>query len=367
MANGPNYGITLANIRSGNGIWVLDNETRSDEIRTLQSALFFAGYWSGGDTRDGYYNVATVSAVRGFQVINNISPFNGVLNQATLTSLESWSGTLSATRSATPNITYIRRGTQYATIGDSGSAITTIRRLLNNKGYTCNSTGAFDSTLADVVKRFQTDSGLTSSGQVMQLTIAVLDNTTSDTGWLSSGTVKLTPGLLARCGFEASLVNSTFVTMLNSGLNTYGFNTKKKVQHILAQIMAETQLGQYLMETGYVVGVNGSEGYAPYYGGGFIHLTHEDTYKEFAAAIGDSSIIQTPTYATVKVAIKHPGTSAGWFLRDYKRVNSTVTWNEDDKTISTQLTKLILGNYASDSSISKRYNYFTQKICPILK
>ena len=85
MANGSNSGITFAKIRSGNGKWVLDNQTNLPEIRTLQSALFFAGYWSGkGDTRDGCYNAQTVSAVKGFQVIKNISPANGEFDQTTL-------------------------------------------------------------------------------------------------------------------------------------------------------------------------------------------------------------------------------------------------------------------------------------------
>lgn len=369
MANGSNSGITFAKIRSGNGKWVLDNQTNLSEIRTLQSVLFFAGYWSGkGDTRNGYYNAQTVSAVKGFQVIKNISPANGEFNQTTLKALESWSGTLTATRSTTPAILYIRRGTQYAQVGDSGSAITTIRRLLNNKGYTCNSSGAFDSTLEGVVKNFQRDCGFTASGSVRQLTIAALENTVSDTGWLSNGTVKLTAGLLARCGFEASLANSEIVTKLNNALNTYGINTKQKVRHFLAQCMAETQFGQYPMETGYQVGIGDpTSDYSPYCGAGFIHLTHEDTYREFATEIGDLSIIQTPTYATVKVAINYPGTSAGWFWRDYKEINTGTDWNATDKTICAKLTRDILGQNASDSSISTRYGYFTNKICPVLK
>lgn len=364
MDNNSKAVVTLADIRNGNGTWTLGTSQPSAEIQALQYALLYAGYWSGGDKRDGTYNVETVSAVKGFQVIKNILPANGTLNQTTLKSLESWSGTLSAVETTTPYIVYIRRGTQYAKVGDSGSTIDLIRGLLNQKGYTCAPTGAFDNQLLAVVKKFQGDFGLPITGNVAQKTIAVLDNNTSDTGWLTNGTVKLTTGLLARCGFEKQMIDD-LVPKLNSALNTYGINTKQKVRHFLAQCMAETLYGAYPMETGYQVGIGDpTKSYSPYCGGGCLHLTHQDAYKAFAQEMNDSSIIQTPTYATVKVAINYPTQSAGWYWRYYRKLDTVVNWNATDEAICTELTTKITG---SSSGASKRFDYFKNKICPILK
>lgn len=359
MANGSNANVTLNNIRNNNKKWVLDNTTKSDEIKLVQKALFYAGYWSGFDP-DGIYGSYTVAATKGFQFEKGLSA-TGEMDKATLTKLESWTGTLTTVRSKTPGLTYIRRGTQYATQGDSGAAITQIRKLLNSKGYSCASTGSFDAALLEQVKKFQSNtSGLTADGSVGQATLAVLENTTTVSGWITNGVVKLTPGLLAQCGFKQIILCSEFVTKLNNGLNDYGFTTKNKVKHILAQVMTETQYGTYLLEKGYQAGAEGysSKNYYPYYGGGFIHLTKEDAYQKFSTKIGAPSIMKEPLFATLKVAIEYPGSSMGWFLRDYKNyITDTIKWDTmSNSQICQKLTDAILGVGASSTNRLTNYN-----------
>lgn len=360
MANGSNANVTLNSIRNNNKKWVLDDTTQSDEIKLVQRALFCAGYWSSPNNPDGKYGSYSVAATKGFQFEKGISA-TGEMNKATLAALESWAGTLTTVRSKTPSLTYIRRGTQYAVQGDSGAAITQIRKLLNNKGYSCASTGSFDAALLEQVKKFQSDtSGLTADGSVGQATLAVLENTTTVSGWLTNNVVKLTPGLLAQCGFKQITLCSEYVTKLNKGLNDYGFTTKNKVKHVLAQVMTETQYGTYLLEKGYQAGAKGysSKDCYPYFGGGFIHLTFEDAYQRFSADIGDPSIIKEPTFATLKVAIEYPGSSMGWFLRDYKNyITDTIKWETmSNSQICQKLTDAIKGRGASSTGRLTNYN-----------
>lgn len=369
MANGSNLNVTLTSIRNGTGEWVLDNTTYSDEIKVMQNALFKIGYWSSPNPPDGYYGAYTVAAVKGFQKMHSSLTATGILNKITLYVLEEWSGTLAATRSTTPSVAFIRNGTQYAIQGDSGTAITTIRKLLNAKGYSCSSTGNFDASLTTVVKQFQSDTvGLSVDGTVGQATISVLENTVSNTDWVTDGSVNLSAGLLAQCGFMQAMLLSHNVSLLNAALTKYGFTTKQKVKHLLAQFMSETQYGTYLMEGGYQAGNGepyGTAYYRPYYGGGFIHLTHESTYDEFSKAIDAPSIMENDSYATLIVAMRYPGESAGWFFRDYKKsFMSSINWDSmSDSEICKRLTRIVTG---SESDYPKRLSFFNN-IANVLK
>lgn len=200
MANGSNSGVTFAKIRAGTAKFTADNTTKSAEIRLLQDTLYKAGYWAG-DQPTSCYDKYTVAAVKGFQKITGLmSSPTGDTDKATLSKLESWSGTLSTTRSTSPGILYIQHATQVAQKGDSGSAITTIKNLLKNKGYTCTATSAFDSGMYDNVVSFQRANGVPVDGVVGQGTLALLQNTATKTSWLQGSTVKLTAGLLGLLG-----------------------------------------------------------------------------------------------------------------------------------------------------------------------
>lgn len=367
MADGANKNVTLASVRSGQKKLQRDDVTKSDDIKQLQRAIYMAGFWSSPNEPDGVYGIYTECAVRGFQYEKGLQT-SGVVDKATLSKLEAWSGTLSATRSKSPALTYIRRGTQYAVSGDIGAAPAQIRGLLIKKGYNCASTGPFNAELVGVVKKFQKDSGLTQDGSVGQVTLAVLENTVSDTGWLSNGTVRLTAGLLARCGFKQALLCSEFVSKLNSFFNKYEINTKPKVRHVLAQILAETQYGTRLMEGGYRAGAKvkwaGAKDYFPYYGGGFIHVTFDYAYRDFSAYINDPKAFTPEEYATQHVAYTHPGTSAGWFLTVLKKSQwDRISWSAGEEKVCKDVTDVVRG---VGQPYKQRYEFY-KKIATILK
>lgn len=363
MANGSNANVTLAKIRNGTAYFQYDNTTYSAEIKAVQKVLYLYGYYPGG--RDGYYGASTQAAVKGFQNEKDLT-VNGNLNKATLAKLEAWSGTLYGTSTVTPTLSQVRNGLDYFHTGDAGSQVTTIRNKLISKGYTCASTGTYDSALVAVVKRFQSNVGLSADGLVGQGTLAVLEDTTSDTGWLtSSGTVNLTAGKLARAGFTNIMLRRDIVTKLNTALNTYGITSKMKVRQFLAQCMAETDMGRSLVEYLYKPGTTGSASYAPYYGAGMLHLTWKSNYTAYKEFKGnaDAKIIDPSEYATQHVAIAYPADSAGWFWDKCANLNSVINWTSDAETVCSILTEKINGGTAD---ASRRYGYY-KTIAAVLK
>ncbi len=363
MANGDNNGITLAQIRSGTKYFQSDATTVNADLKAVQKALYLYGFCPGGSP-DGKFGSGTLGAVNGFQKEHNMT-VNGRIDKATLAKIEAWSGTLYAAPTTTPSLTTVKKGLDFYSIGDTGNNVTTIRTLLNARGYSCATTGDYDVVLASVVKTFQTAMGLSSDGSVGQATLAALEDGTSDTSWISGTTVKLTAGKLARCGFKNILLRDDIVTQLNSALNTHKINTKEKVKHFLAQAMAETDYGLSLVEYSYRPGTMGTDDYAPYYGGGVIQLTWKDAYEKYKNYNGDSAILSPDVYATQHVAFKYPADSAGWYWNTYKSFNNgtTINWNDTAQNICTQLTTKIKG---SSSGASARYTNY-QNISKILK
>ncbi len=361
MANGSNANVTLAQIRNGTAYFQYDNTTYSTEIKAVQKALYLYGFNPGN--RDGYYGASTQAAVKGFQNEKGLT-VNGNLNKATLAKLEAWSGTLYGTPTATPTLSQVRNGLDYFHTGDSGSPVITIRSCLRAKGYTCASSGSYDNALLNVVKKFQGEYGLGSDGLVGQATLAVLEDTVSDTGWLTSaGTVNLTAGKLARVGFTNILLRRDVVSSLNTALNTYGINTKEKVRQFLAQCIIETDYGRALTEYGYKPGTTGSASYAPYYGSGMLHLTHAANYTAYKNYKGDVRIVSPNVYATQHVAFAYAADSAGWYWDKFAKINSNVNWGDSAYNICNAVTKRV---YGSDSQTRNRYARYTT-IASVLK
>lgn len=72
----------------------------------------------------------------------------------------------------------IRKGDGTLKVGDVGDSVVTCKKLLNNKGYSCNTTSTTcNNALSKVVKEFQKDMGLTSDGVLGQATLAVIEDT----------------------------------------------------------------------------------------------------------------------------------------------------------------------------------------------
>lgn len=267
-------------------------------------------------------------------------------------------------KATAPSLATIREGDGYLKVGDVGSSVVTCRQLLNNKGYSCNTTNTtYDSALQRVVKNFQTAMGLTSDGALGQATLAVLEDTQSATGWFSNGTVNITAGKLARMGFGKMVLKPASVTKLNAACNAYGLNSKTKVRHFLAQGMAETDEGKTFMEYSYTPGTGGSAKYSPYYGAGFMQLTWDYTYKDFQTymknvkGINDAKIVTPAGYATQYVANTYPFESAGWFWNVYKDLNTKIVeWAplSAEETVK-KVTAVVVG---SSSDYPRRLEYY---------
>lgn len=261
-----------------------------------------------------------------------------------------------ASSSEAPSIYAIRMGNGYLKVGDVGDSVITCRVLLNGKGYACNTTSdTYDSTLKSVVAKFQSAFGLTSDGLLGQATLAVLEDTTSDTGWFDNGVVKLTAGKLARLGFGKLVLQPSSVESLNETCNRYHITSKTKVRHFLSQGLIETDYGKTFMEYIYVPGKAASAytncKYAPYCGGGFMQLTWEEGYNAFYKYMkenrdtNDTQIYTPAEYATQHVANLFPFESAGWVWDVYKDLNTKISeWASlsADETV-TKVTKVING------------------------
>lgn len=339
-----NYGITLDDIRTNGKQYVFDGTTALDGILAVQTALRVLGYWGSPDNPDSKYGNYTVAAVRGFQKENGLA-VTGNFNKTTLTKMETFTGTLIAGHSTTPTITRISKGLDYAKLNDKGPAITTISEKLKSLGYLTSTTSTFNTTLQTAVRKFQSEKGLSVDGAVGQATYAVLLYPTTG-NWFSNGKATLNPGILARCGFNNSLLLPTFITRLNSAMSTYGVNTKVKVRHFLTQVCAETMKGWGIIEMRYMAGVGiAGKSYSPYAGGGFFHLTGETNYKSFYDYMCkkgkiDDQIITPDIYATQHVAISYPGDSAGWF---WTQTMGEIDWSLDYNSLGKIITDKVFG------------------------
>ncbi len=370
-----NGDFTLAQVRAGTRIYQYDpTNTANAGVKVVQEALHMYGF---NLTADGKFGSTTKAVVTGFQVENELTQ-TGTVNKETLLKLESWCGTLYETQPLHPATKQVQYGLATLHSGDSGDAVILVRDLLKQHGYTCAAIGSYDSALETVVKKFQQDKGITVTGNVNQVTLAVLQDLTADTAWLNGSTVNLTPGKLARAGFFGILIKPEIVADINKGLNKYGITTGEKVLHYLAQMMGETSGSQNIMENGYLPGIKGGAEFAPYYGAGTLHLTWKKQYEGFSGHINNAvngypkdpdiypgQIDKDGTCATQHVALKYPGVSGGWFWEKVRELNllENVSWNEADtnpRLISDQLTKEITRSSGSTLAAhqKQRFTYY---------
>ena len=369
-----NNSATLAQVRNGSFEYGLEEPIRvSAGVRAVQEALHMYGYNLGSTGADGKYGKQMSANVSGFQKENGLT-INGIVNKATLAKLEAWSGTLYETpMSETPTLKAIRYGLAFLHVGNIGSVVSTVRGYLNKHGYSCSTIESYDSSLASLVVKFQTANGLKATGDVDQMTLAVLEDFTTDTAWLSGSTVKLTAGKLAKAGFQGILIKPELVTDINKALNKYGITTGEKVLQFLSQAMAETTTSKNIIENGYMPGIMGIRYYAPFYGAGLLQLTHGEDYEKFSEHINspqngyakDNQIYisggaEKNLYATQHVALKYPGVSAGWVWANAKTLHDRVDWTnaaQNAESISKRLTEIITGK--SDSAdITVRYDNY---------
>ncbi len=377
MANGSNKGVTLADVRSGKKSFVIDGTTTSPDIKALQTALQNFGFYIHAHEPTGTYLNGTAAAVRGFQnCVMNMSGPTGVVDKTTFQRLESYIGMniMIDSTSVTPPIVNVRNGLNYFQSGNTGTAIKTIRTTLKNKGYSITESNSFDAMMVSAVKQFQKDNGLTSNGLVNQATLAVLEDTVSDTGWVSGTTVRLTAGKLARCGFKKIYLRPGFVGKLNTYLAQNGIKTKPQIRHFLAQAYVESFYGDMLTENNYFPGENGTASYRPYYGAGCIQVTGKTNYTAYQAYLKSNSGITDPhvtepaTYATQYVAYRYPVRVSAWYWTHQARYGKTCfdcvdSGGSDNESIVKAIYGII---NPGGSDYSPRWKAY-QKIAGVLK
>ncbi len=273
-----------------------------------------------------------------------------------------------------PSLTTIRNGDAYLKIGHSGPAVTTLRSLLNEHGYSCNATGAYDSTLKAVVQSYQSAKGVDADGLAGQVTFALLEDNVPDDGWFDGqGTCNLTAGKLARIGFIGKkALRPDNVALLNAAINDPRFNFTQKIhiRHFLAQGCKETDVGKTFIEYTYHAGwtkaqYNGEPRYAPFCGGGFMQLTHDYNYSAFASYIGDAKVYSPNEYATQYVANNYPFLSAAWFWCILNRLNKVIDDYDNrsaDATVK-EITRIVKG---SSEGYTVRLGYY-EKAKKVLK
>ena len=161
----------------------------------------------------------------------------------------------------------------------------------------------------DVLERRRSEAALSDSKNSKTMS----KNSTSSRGYTKCGNIAVSESELEQFGWYD--VTSETVKSLNQTLNKYNIITKDEISHFLAQCAGETWYGQYKKEAAYMdeekrEAYFTSQSYYPYYGAGYIQLTHDYNYKAFAESVGDSKIItEGPQY----VADNYAWQAAGWF------------------------------------------------------
>ena len=132
---------------------------------------------------------------------------------------------------------------------------------------------------------------------------------------------------------------------LNKCLTKYEINTPSRICHFISQCAAETDAGYYKVEAG--SGSSAVSGGSKYKGGGYIQLTHDYNYRDFAKAMGDNKIY---TDGAEYVGKNYPWSSAGWWWG-----NNNMNKLCDSNPTVEQVTKRVNGGY---NGLAKRKSYY---------
>ncbi|MBM7703863.1 peptidoglycan-binding protein [Metabacillus iocasae] len=138
------------------------------DVQKLQQLLKNKGHFSGNTTQ--YFGSMTKNAVMSFQRANGLS-VDGIAGAATFRALQGSSSTSASSTAVSSKV--LRQGM-------SGSAVTSVQKILINKGYLkANATGYFGSQTRSAVASFQRANGLAADGIVGSATQRKLSSNTS--------------------------------------------------------------------------------------------------------------------------------------------------------------------------------------------
>lgn len=190
---------------------------------------------------------------------------------------------------------------------------------------------AFSMTSCDTVKKAPIESSTTQADytgtttQVATSTSKTVQTTTTTTAIVKpkKETQLITKQQLSSVGYDIdglrvswggmdwdswSGISDQSVSDLNRVLNKYEINTTERIAHFIGQCSIESRCGSWITERGSEEYLKSKE-YYPYYGAGYIQLTWESNYRDFAQAMGDENIMNGPQYVVDNYAWE----AAGWF------------------------------------------------------
>ena len=135
----PNTAVTYYKLEIGN---------EGPNVRNLQYTLYELGYYDGAI--DGLYGQTTSDAVRAFQIMNQLTPVDGIAGNKTLSLLYS-SAAIAATAPST-NYSTVR-------LGDEGNTVVEVQDALAGLNYLTENdiTGYYDEKTKAAVAAFQAD------------------------------------------------------------------------------------------------------------------------------------------------------------------------------------------------------------------
>ena len=149
----PNSAVTYSTLREGD---------RGDAVRNMQYTLYELGYYDGAI--DGIYGGTTADAVRAFQIMNGLSPVDGVAGNATLSRLYSSSAKAATSPSEYPTVRP----------GEAGENVVEVQECLVEFGYLEVVNGLYDDLTVAAVKAFQQAHNLKVDGICGHETLKIL-------------------------------------------------------------------------------------------------------------------------------------------------------------------------------------------------
>lgn len=227
--------------------------------------------------------------------------------------------------------------------GDEGAMVNFLRECIIRTGLDIPITGAFDDSLENIVRKIQSENGMTVDGIVGQTTISLI------AGQLPPRYELYNRGALAKMGFRSKMLVVSVLKSLSKYMrdDEFGLNTYERKLHFLAQVMAETMYGDTFIEKPYP---NDSLDYYPYQGAGLLQLTHNFTYEAFYEYVKESLKIDDPfilwpkNNVTAYIADEYPILSACWFWSHYKKINTILTGTNDfSQAKVNEITNLVWG------------------------